>query len=378
MLSVSVLYACGPSSLEDSALSARSPSGAGAIDPSSEPSQPKEPPADGRAELDTEYFLGSEREELAQFAEFAKRIQALQKESSERRQQPISRGFHAKAHACLNGRLELEPHRDPRSRFGIFADGQPNRRVVVRFSNGVGWKQDDAELDARGMAVKVFDVPGPKYLPEEPTTQDFLMTNSPTPVGRDAVEFMEFARANVSGRAAEFLFLASHAKTGAPALSKTTPVDSMVTSQYWSGGAFHLGAHQAVKVTARPCDSRLERHPDRSSPDYLRADLLDAAKQGVCMRLFVQFQSDPVRTPVEDASREWREEDAPFVPVAKIHMPPQDPSADAGTTGTSACDALAFSPWHAIPAHKPMGHINRARKYVYHASQEARGAQPVK
>jgi hypothetical protein len=349
MLSVSVLYACGPSPLEDSALSARSPSGAGAIDPNAEPSQPKEPPADGRAELDTEYFLGSEREELAQFAEFAKRIQALQKESSERRQQPISRGFHAKAHACLNGRLELEPHRDPRSRFGIFADGQPNRRVVVRFSNGVGWKQDDAELDARGMAVKVFDVPGPKYLPEEPTTQDFLMTNSPTPVGRDAVEFMEFARANVSGRAAEFLFLASHAKTGASALSKTTPVDSMVTSQYWSGGAFHLGAHQAVKVTARPCDSRLERHPDRSSPDYLRADLLDAAKQGVCMRLF----------------------------VAKVVMPPQDPSSNAATS-PEACDALAFSPWHAIPAHKPMGHINRARKYVCHASQEARGAQPVK
>lgn len=343
------------------------------VDPQSEPAPPELPPADGHAEMNTEYFLGSEAEERAQLAAFGRRIQELQKQVSTERGQPIQRGFHAKSHACLSGTFELDPHRDPRSRFGLFADGAPNRRITVRFSNGVGWKQDDGELDARGLAVKVFDVPGPKYLPDEPTTQDFLMTNAPTPVGRDAVEFMEFAKANVRGQLFSFFFMATHPTTAAPALARTVPIESMVTQQYWSGGAYHLGAHQAVKFSARPCDLRLSREPEKGSPDYLRKDLEAAAREGLCMRFLVQFQSDPEKTPIENASKAWSESDAPFVTVGRLVLPPQ--TVDAGAT--SACDAMAFSPWHALPAHKPMGHINRARRYVYRASQEARHAVPT-
>jgi hypothetical protein len=55
-------------------------------------------------------------------------------------------------------------------------------------------------------------------------------------------------------------------------------------------------------------------------------------------------------------------------------MPPQtiDPK------NTPACDQLSFSPWHSIPAHKPMGHINRARRFVYDASRAHRagGGEP--
>lgn len=346
-----------------------SPPAAPAIDPNAEPLPPQVPTGAPPA-MNTEYFLGTEAEEQAQFAAFARQIQALQDRAAADRDQPVQRGFHAKAHACLNGELVLDKHRDPRTRYGVFADHGVTRKVVVRFSNGVGWKQTDNELDARGMAIKVLDVPGPKYLPDEPTTQDFLMTNSPVPVGRDAVEFMKFARANVEGRAAGVLFLAAHARTAAAALSRTNPVDSMVTERYWSGGAFHLGAHQAVKVSSRPCDLHLVREPARDSEDYLKKDLLDAAKGGLCMQLYVQLQVDPVKTPIEDASKIWEEDDSPILPVAKVVMPPQvvDPGASA------ACDRLAFSPWHALPAHKPMGHTNRARRYVYAASQAHRAA----
>lgn len=342
-----------------------------AIDPRGEPLPPQPLPADGRLQLATEYWLGSEAEEQAQLAELGRRIVELQRKAAADHGQPLQRGFHAKSHACLHGRLVLERQRDPRSRFGVFADGEPERPLVVRFSNGVGWKQGDSELDARGMAVKVLGVPGPKYLPDEPGSQDFLMTNSPTPVGRDAVEFMDFAKANVGGRVFELLFAASHPTTGAPALARTSPIDSMATAQYWSGGAYHLGAHQAIKYTARPCDPARERHPDHGAPDYLREDMMAAARQGVCMRLFVQFQTDPFRTPVEDASREWDPAESPFVPVARVLLPPQEPEPEA------TCDARAFTPWHAIPAHKPMGHINRARRWVYAASQGARQARPT-
>lgn len=336
------------------------------VAPDAEP-LPPEVPTGGPLAMNTEYFLGSEAEEQAQFTEFARQIQAIQDEAAKAHGQPVQRGFHAKAHGCLHGELVLDRHRDPRTRYGVFADDTKRRPVVVRFSNGVGWKQSDSELDARGLAIKVLDVPGPKYQPDETSTQDFLMTNSPVPVGRDAVEFMTFARANVKGRLAGILFLAGHAPTTAAALSRTNPVDSMVTERYWSGGAFHLGAHQAVKLNARPCDLRMVREPKRDSDDYLQTDLADAAKQGICMQMYVQFQTDPELTPVENAATIWEEKVSPSVAVAKIVMPPQEVERDPKT-----CDRLSFSPWHAIPAHKPMGHINRARRWVYDASRQHR------
>src|ERR1700733_5429775 len=176
------------------------------IDPNAE-TLPPQTPIDDRPALNTEYYLGSEAAERAQFAAFAQQIQALQRKAATEHGQPIQRGFHAKSHACLDGELVLFPDRDPRTRFGIFADDRVRRPVIVRFSNGVGWRQGDGDLDARGMAIKVLGVPGPKYLPDEQYTQDFLMTNSPSPVGRDAVEFMKFAHANTDGRVAGLFFL---------------------------------------------------------------------------------------------------------------------------------------------------------------------------
>lgn len=349
----------------------RDPSGrAGpAIAPDAWPADPIVP-QDDRPAFNTEYFLGTAEEEAAQFTAFSKQIQELQKKAAADHGQPVQRGFHAKSHACLSGELRLDPHRDPRTRFGLFANNQQDKRIVARFSNGVGWRQGDSELDARGLAIKVFGVPGPKFMPDEEDTQDFLMTNSPTPVGRDAVEFMEFARANTNGRLSGLFFLAGHAPTAAKALARTTAIDSMVTERFWSGGPYHLGAHQAVKYSTRPCDLRLVREPSRATDDYLRDDLVLAAKDGVCMTLYVQLQTDPDKTPIENSSVVWEETDSPILPVARVWMPPQEVSP----SGTAACDALAFTPWHSMPAHKPMGHINRARRYVYLASQSLRRA----
>lgn len=135
-----------------------------------------------------------------------------------------------------------------------------------------------------------------------------------------------------------------------------------------SGGVYHLGAHQAAKYSTRPCDLRLVREPARDREDYLRKDLAAAAREGVCMTLYVQLQTDPQATPIENSSKVWEEADSPILPVARIVMPPQTVEASA----TPACDELAFTPWHSTPAHKPMGHINRARRFVYEASQALR------
>ena len=77
----------------------------------------------------------------------------------------------------------------------------------------------------------------------------------------NAEEFMQFAHQNEAGRLSGVGFLLSHPNTAAPALTRTGKVDSVVTLQYWAGGAFHLGAHQAVKYSMKPCEGSAKRQP---------------------------------------------------------------------------------------------------------------------
>lgn len=320
--------------------------------------------------MNTEFYLGNAAEEQRAFAAFAQEIQEIQTaQTHDRGQQDNQRGFHAKPHGCVFGWLQLYPDRDARTRFGVFADGSGPWPLWVRYSNGVGWHDKDDKRDARGMAVKLMGVPGPKLIAEESQTQDFLMTNSPTPVGANATEFMKFAHANSKSMARGVGFLAGHLRTAGPALLATNPIASAVAEQYWSGSAYHLGAHQAVKFTAKPCSTERRREPDGDGDHRLREDLAAAAAEGFCFRFYVQFQTDPWRTPIEDASREWTEDESPLIPVGEITIPAQDvrdPKRDA------FCQSMSFSPWHALPAHQPMGHINRARKFVYSASRAHR------
>ncbi len=335
--------------------------------PDDAPLPPVEPVEPGSESMNTEYCRGSCAEEQARFVEFGKKIQQLQELQTRNRNQPVRRGFHAKAHGCLRAEVEPLPNRDPRTRFGVWAEGKGPYKAWVRFSNGVGWVQADDELDARGMAVKLMGVEGNRLNDLEKQTQDFLMTNSRAPVGRDAEEFMEFAFANEKGTLGGLGFLLTHPNTAGTALTSTGAVNSMVTTQYWSGGAYHLGAHQAVKFTSKACDGQKEREKlDRGDPDYLKKDLESAAKEGLCFTLYVQFQVDPAKTPIEHASYVWDEDLSPPVPVATIKMPPQ--SLDRPGL-QDFCDSLSYSPWHGLQAHQPMGHINRARLAVYDSSR---------
>jgi hypothetical protein len=337
------------------------------LPPDAEPAEPLD--WAGHEEMNTEFYIGSRAAEADEFARFAREINAIQMKQAKDHDQGVSRGFHAKAHGCLYGHLNLIPTRDPRARFGVFAEGVSSRPIWVRFSNGVGWSQADDKNDARGMAVKVMNVPGKKYAPDEESTQDFLMTNSPTPVGKNAEQFMDFAHANAAGLFPSLLFLVGHPVSGAPALLRTSPIVSAATESYYSGGAYHLGAHQAIKYMAKPCPGSPPRSSAKDDDDYLRDDLSRAAKGGLCYTMYVQFQVDPDRTPIENAAKAWSEDVSPLVPVANLELPPQAIDAPGEA---DLCRSLAFNPWHAIPAHKPMGHINRARRYVYASSRRFR------
>ena len=60
---------------------------------------------------------------------------------------------------------------------------------------------------------------------------------------------------------------------------------------------------------------------------------------------------------------EWSETEAPFYHVAKITIPQQ---VFDTPEQNERCENLSFSPWHALPDHRPLGVVNRMRRTIYH------------
>ncbi len=67
--------------------------------------------------------------------------------------------------------------------------------------------------------------------------------------------------------------------------------------------------------------------------------------------------------PIEDASVQWPEDLSPYVSVARIVALPQPAWSEARRVAVD--DGMAFSPWHSLAAHRPIGSIMRVRKAVY-------------
>jgi hypothetical protein len=74
--------------------------------------------------------------------------------------------------------------------------------------------------------------------------------------------------------------------------------------------------------------------------------------------------------PIEDASVVWPEDESPYVAVARITAPAQNAWSNEGITAID--DGMAFSPWHGLAAHRPLGSIMRARKTTYASSANFR------
>jgi hypothetical protein len=281
------------------------------------------------------------------------------------------RDVHAKAHGCVKATIETRDS-DPRLRFGLFAERKPYR-AWIRFSNGSTKPQPDRTRDARGFALKVMGLPGEKLLADERNaeTQDFLMINSRVLLVRTLADYAAFMDDLGRGRfLAWFLGGPSldprrwHPRELALAIQTLKPAPrSPLDLQYHSLSAYALGPDLFVKYSARPCAGWEGKGGRPSGDDFLRAALRADLQGGEgCFDLLVQPQVTGKNMPVEDASIEWRAEDSPFLEVARVTIPRQDFDTPAQN---AFCEALSFTPWHALPAHRPAGALNRVRRAVY-------------
>ena len=89
------------------------------------------------------------------------------------------RGVHAKGHAIVRGKLEGLSDIAPALAQGLFS-APGTYDALLRFSTLPGDILDDSVSVPRGLAVKLFGVPGDR-LPgsEADTTQDFILVNGP-------------------------------------------------------------------------------------------------------------------------------------------------------------------------------------------------------
>lgn len=290
----------------------------------------------------------------------------------------VLRDAHAKAHGCVKAEVSVLANLDPALRQGVFAEPGKTWQAWIRLSNGNAYPQFDRVRDARGMAIKLLDVPGDKLIadPAHAREQDFVMFNHPVFFVRDVAEYKQNFAAQADGkkvlaffpgwdpRSWEVRHLITALKTLAPA--PASPVDTI----YSSVAPYRFGPHTIkYRVIPAPENCPAYQLPPQNTalPNFLRNALyqqLSLDRTPACFAIQVQRQNPDYYMPIEDTSVEWSEKIAPFETVATIRVAAQDFD---GTEQNLFCDNLSFNPWHALPEHRPIGGINRLRKAVYEA-----------
>ena len=112
------------------------------------------------------------------------------------------RDAHAKAHGCVKAQVQVLNDLSPPLRQGVFATPGQTWQAVVRLSNGNAYPQFDSIRDARGMAIKLLDVPGQQLMASESQRreQDFVMFNHPNFFVSDVAEYQQNIAAQADGK----------------------------------------------------------------------------------------------------------------------------------------------------------------------------------
>jgi hypothetical protein len=281
------------------------------------------------------------------------------------------RDAHAKAHGCVKAEFVVESELPADLQYGVFKAGA-SYDALIRFSTAPPEVQSDEKPHVRGMAIKLLGVQGEKLLENEKSaqTQDFLLINSSFFFSPNIEDYREFTR-DFEGakRSAQWRYIPWHLRQMYLLVKmKYVPMDNPLTSRYWSAVPYKLGPATAVKYSAVP--SNLSPNRRRDSPDCLRERMAAHLKTNDAWFDFaVQLQKNPYTMPVEDSSKEWDEEESPFIKVATIRIPKQTFNSEAQV---EFAENLSFTPWHSLPEHQPLGGMNRVRKAVYEASSSLR------
>jgi len=308
------------------------------------------------------FIGGSPQAEAAFIAQAMADIHVVQRRNQEAdKADTAARAFHAKIQAGItNAEFVIASDVPADLQGGIIV---PGRRypTKLRFSNASGRIQPDSKGDLRGLAAEVETPDG---------LQHFLGTNGAASHARNAVQFIEFAKAmsgskllilprliwNIGPRETVRMFKTVIGQT-------KRPITSLATESYFSRSAFAFGDY-ALKYQFTPRESADVTLPPDDS--YLRDDLVERLKRGrVVFDFQVQYFLNEEETPVEDGSVLWTSK---LITIAQLVIPQQNLLSADALAAQKVVEDIEFNPWKTTPRIRPLGSLNRARRKVYPAS----------
>ncbi len=323
-------------------------------------------------------YPNEERDAKTQAAELVSQIQNDYINKDKR----AFRDAHPRGIGCVNARFTIDPNLPSQYRIGVFATPGKSYESLIRFSSATGPAGDNAK-DARGMAVKLFGVPGKKLAVDQPdaTTHDFVMFNAVFPA-RNANEFAGLVHIKTDpGSSGKFLLgnpiLRARELKALWNMTGGNPYNgSSLTEMSFSSAVPYLlkgpSFESPVKFSARPCATPAKLPLDGGESE-LRNDLQARLNKGeVCYEFAMQFYRENAGLEIEDAMNEWTVAKTPYVKFATITIPTQTFLTDEKLR---YCDNLSMSPFHAIAEHRPIGNVNRSRKIIYEILSDFRHKQ---
>lgn len=328
----------------------------------------------------------------------------------------ILRGVHPKSHGCVKATFTINPDIDPELQVGLFAGPGKQFDAFIRFSNAAALVGPDIDKEgkhgSRGMAVKVLDVGGEVLIEDNGAcNQDFLMINLPVFAFANTEDYLRLDRvldrdndvpagffaplqlqnpAITEEQRRSILAYIEAEDISAEAIQRiadsagivgqiqSTPVANPLGIQYFSAAPFLFGSDRVMKFSAKPCaEVPPTEVPDPPSDNYLRDVLTETISRNEALHFdfMVQVRSEGDDLGIENASSLWDEARYPFISVAKITIPAPQLEVDS-EENKAHCEKLAFTPWHSLPEHQPIGSINRLRQSVYQVSAEHRLEPP--
>jgi hypothetical protein len=293
---------------------------------------------------------------------------------------PLHRDAHPKSHGCVRAKFIVSADLPRHLRCGLF-ERPGTYNAWIRYSNGAPSEAPDSRPDVRGMAIKVMGVSGTKLLEDEldAQTQDFVVCNHHSFFVKDPADYVSFVSNFMNGKPLGFIFPALNPLKWrlrevwnlANGLLKSIPSPTEI--RYWSQTPYLLDTmlwgDTAVKYSVVPRSvPKVPALP--KSDNRLRETLVAQLATGdVVLDFMVQTQKSPSTMPIEDPRIRWSETESPFVKVATIVIEAQ---VFDTPERRNFDENLSFTPWHALPVHKPLGGINNARRAVYQAISRLR------
>ncbi len=295
---------------------------------------------------------------------------------------------HAKAFGLLQGELVIEKNLPPELAQGLFAQGGTHP-VLVRLATAPGEINDDSKVHTvRGMAIKIFDVPGPKLPGHTADTQDFVLDTGKEFINSNAKTFLQTFKPNakiapllsdtVKGAVSDLSRVTNAALNAVGLNSEKLDFFGHENKQpmaeaYYSQTPYLFGEYIA-KIGVIPDTPGLkalfDQPYDPKTPDAFREATNEFFReQPAEFVVAVQLNTDLDEMPIEDAQAKWPEEMSQYQPVARLILPVQtafDPAKNA------FFEDLSFSPAQALAAHRPLGSVNRARLAAYRALSQRR------